>query len=118
MGLYIKILYKDEPAFRNTKFVYSLYDDAFNATFPENYLKKVVVRNMEDIEFDGIATPVTYQELSKIAIRWADGVVLNCENVDPTLLEYAQSLNKPILEYKTGAEYADACSEFYNQLHE
>ena len=61
---------------------------------------------------------VTYQELSKIAIRWADGVVLNCENVDPTLLEYAQSLNKPILEYKTGAEYADACSEFYNQLHE
>lgn len=118
VGLYIKTLYKDEPAFRNTKFVYSLYDDAFDATFPENYLKKVIVRNMEDMEFDGIATPVTYQELSKIAIRWSDGVVLNCENVDPTLLEYAQSLDKPILEYKTGAEYADACSEFYNQLHE
>ena len=30
VGLYIKTFYKDEPAFRNTKFVYSLYDDAFS----------------------------------------------------------------------------------------
>lgn len=117
-GLYIKTFYKDEPAFRNTKFVYSLYDDAFNATFPENYLQKVVIRNMEEVDFSDIATPVGYHELSKLAIKWADGVVIDSENADQTLVDYARSLNKPILEQSTGAEYAANCSAFYNQLHE
>ena len=117
-GLYIKTLYKDEPAFRNTKFVYSLYNDAFNATFPEEFLKKILVKNMEEIDFSEFTSPINYHELSKMAIRWADGVIENCENADPALVEYARSLGKPVLEYKTGAEYADACSNFYNQLCE
>ena len=116
-GLYIKTLYKDEPAFKNTKFVYSLYSDAFSATFPERYLKKIITRNMEEVDFSDIDTPVNYHELSKIAIRWADGVIQDCEDADPTLIEYARKLGKPVLDYKTGPEYADACSEFYNQLY-
>ncbi len=117
-GLYIKTFYKDEPAFRNTKFVYSLYDDAFASSFPDDFLRKIIYRNMEDVDFSGIATPVTYHELSKIAISWADGVVLNSATPDASLVEYAQSLGKPILEYKTGAEYAESCSAFYEQLYE
>ena len=80
-------------------------------------MKKVIIKNMEEVDFSDIATPVTYQELSKIAIRWSDGVIQNSENTDPALIEYARSLGKPILEYKTGKEYADACSDFYNQLY-
>ena len=117
-GFYIKTFYKDEPAFRNTKFVYSLYDDAFTSAFPDTFLKKIVYKNMDEVDFSDIATPVTYHELSKLAIKWADGVVLNCENPDASLVEYAQSLGKPMLEYKSGAEYAESCSAFYNQLHE
>ena len=118
VGLYIKTFYKDEPAFRNTKFVYSLYDDAFTSTFPENYLKKVIIKNMEEVDLSDIATPVSYKELTKLAIKWSDGVVLNHENVDADLVDYARSLEKPILEYQTGAEYAEACHNFYEQLHD
>ena len=71
---------------------------------------------MEEADFSDIATPVSYQELTKMAIKWADGVVLNSENVNPTLVEYARSLDKPMLEYKTGAEYTEACHNFYEQL--
>ena len=116
VGLYIKTFYKDEPAFRDAKFVYSLYDNAFNASFPDNYLQKVMIKNMEEVDFSDINTPVNFNELTKIAIRWSDGVIQNDENVDPALIAYAQSLGKPILEYKQGSEYADACSNFYNQL--
>ena len=118
VGLFIKTSYKDEPAFRNTKFVYSLYDDAFTSTFPEDFLKKAAIKNMEEVDLNDIAMPINYQELTKLAIKWADGVIVNSENVDQTLVDYAQSLNKPMLEYKTGAEYADSCSAFYNQLHD
>ncbi|MBR6628927.1 MAG: glycogen/starch synthase [Bacteroidaceae bacterium] len=116
-GLYIKTYYKDEPAFKNTKFVYSLYDDAFEATFPENYLKKILMKNMDEADLSEIVNPVNHHELSKIAIRWADGVIQNSENIDPALIDYARSLGKPVLEYKTGTEYADACSEFYDQFY-
>ena len=116
VGLYIKTFYKDEPAFRDAKFVYSLYDNAFNASFPDNYLQKVMIKNMEEVDFSDINTPVNFNELTKIAIRWSDGVIQNDENVDPALIAYAQSLGKPVLEYKQGNEYADACSNFYNQL--
>ncbi|MBO7267344.1 MAG: glycogen/starch synthase [Bacteroidaceae bacterium] len=116
VGLYIKTYYKDEPAFRDAKFVYSLYDNDFNASFPENYLQKVMIKNMEEVDFSAINTPVNYQELTKIAIQWSDGVILNDENIDPALVAYAESLGKPVLEYKEGSEYADACSNFYNQL--
>ena len=75
------------------------------------------MKNMNEADLSEIATPVNYHELSKIAIRWADGVIQNSENVNPALIDYARSLGKPVLEYKTGAEYADACSEFYNQFY-
>ena len=117
-GLYIKTLYKDEPAFRNTKFVYSLCDDKFESTFPENFIKKVVIRNMDEGDFADITTPVGYQELSKIAIKWSDGVVVSSENVDAELIEYARSLGKPVMEHKTGAEYNESCCALYDQLHE
>ena len=116
-GLYIKTYYKDEPAFKNTKFVYSLYDDAFEATFPENYPKKILMKNMDEADLSEIVNPVNHHELSKIAIRWADGVIQNSESIDPALIDYARSLGKPVLEYKTGTEYADACSEFYDQFY-
>lgn len=118
VGLYIKTFYKEEPAFRNTKFVYSLYDDKFTATFPENYLKKVVIKNMEEVDFSEFTNPIGYNELSKLAMKWSDGIIVNSENVDPTLLDYARSLNKPMLEYKTETEYTNSCCDFYNQLHE
>ena len=73
---------------------------------------------MEEVDFSDITTAVDYRELTKLAIKWADGVILNSENVDSTLVEYARSLNKPMLEYQTGTEYANACHEFYEQLHD
>lgn len=115
-GLYIKTLYKEEPAFRNTKFVYSLYNDAFESSFPENFLQKVIFRNMESVDLSTINTPVNYKELTKMAIQWCDGVIQDSENADPALIEYAQSLGKPVLPFKRGSEYTDACSEFYNLM--
>lgn len=118
VGLYLKTYYKEEPAFKDAKFVYSLHDDAFSASFPENFVKKIIVRNMDEADLNTITSPVDYKELTKLAIQWCDGVIQDSENVDPALVEYAQSLGKPVLAHKTGSEYADACSEFYNQLCE
>jgi len=116
VGLYIKTFYKDEPVFRDTKVIYSLYDDTFNNSFGENYLKKLMIKNMESVDFSDIQTPVNHTELTKIAIKWADGIIINSKNINPELIQFAQSANKPILEYQSSDMYAEACTKFYDQI--
>ena len=88
--IYVKSAYNEEPSFRDSKVVFSLYDDNFKESLPENFLQKLLHKNMDISLLEGIETPTTYEELAKIAIRYSDGVIVNGENISPELLEYAK----------------------------
>ena len=62
------------------------------------------------------ASPTSYEELAKLAIRYSDGVVVAGDNVSPTLVEYAKSLGKPVLLKTTDEEHNAACNEFYETV--
>ena len=115
-ALYVKSAYKEEPSFRNSKVVISLYDDNFNDTFPEGFAEKTLHRDMNIDLLDGTAEPTSYEELAKLAIRYSDGVIVNGDNVSPALIEYAKSLDKPVMPKATDEEYAEACSNFYETI--
>lgn len=114
--LYVKSAYKEEPSFRNSKVVISLYDDNFSGTFSENFAQKTLHRDMSIDLLNGTAEPATYEELAKLAIRYCDGIIINGDNVSPTLIEYAQSLGKPVMPQATDEEYATACNKFYETI--
>ena len=114
--LYVKSAYKDEPSFRNSKVVISLYDDNFEKQFPENFLQKTLHREMNIELLDGIASPTSYEELAKLAIRYSDGIIINGDNVSPALIDYAKSLGKPVLLKPTEEEHTEACNNFYDTL--
>lgn len=114
--LYVKSAYKEEPSFRNSKVVISLYDDNFSGTFSENFAQKTLHRDMSIDLLNGTAEPATYEELAKLAIRYCDGIIINGDNVSPTLIEYAQSLGKPVMPQATDEEYATACNNFYETI--
>ena len=116
--IYVKSAYNEEPSFRDSKVVFSLYDDNFKESLPENFLQKLLHKNMDISLLEGVETPTTYEELAKIAIRYSDGVIVNGENISPELLEYAKSLGKPILEKQTEEAYAEACSNFYETFYD
>ena len=63
-----------------------------------------------------IQTPVNYDELCKLAIAYSDGVIQNSENVNPGVMEYARSLNIPVLDHQSQETYADACDAFYDKV--
>lgn len=114
--LFIKSAYKDEPSFRESKIVLSLYDDNFQGAFSENFLQKVLYKDMNAELLDGVQTPVTYEELAKLAIRYSDGIIINGDNISPALIEYAQSLGKPILPKTDDDKYAEECNNFYDTI--
>ena len=113
--LYIRSAYKDEPSFRDSKIVISLFDDSFNEPFDDGFINKLVCKDMSRELLGGMAAPVTHIELAKLAIRNCDGVIISGDNVSPELVEYAKAQGKAILPAE---EYKDNCHEFYNSLFE
>ena len=116
--LFVKRAYNEEPSFRDSKIVISLYDDNFKNTLPDSFLQKMLHKEMHEDAVSEVATPITYNELAKLAIRYSDGIIINGDNVSQELIEYAKSLGKPVLPKPTDEEYYQACNEFYDTVFE
>ena len=115
--MYIRKVYGDDPTFVNAKIVHSLYDDAFDGTFDERMVEKLRMDGFTDEDLKALLSgPVDYEALNRLAIDHADAVAISSENVRPSLIEYARSTGKPLLEYPGADSYVDAYREFYTSL--
>jgi starch synthase len=115
--LYIKKAFKDEPSFRDTKVVFSLFDDEFKSTFPEDYVPKLQVRGIAKKDIAKFTKKgVDYTSLCKMAVEFADGIMINSPHVNEEVLAYARERNKPILDYMEPSLLPDAADAFYEQL--
>ena len=112
IGLYVKVLYKDEPIFRNSKVVLSLYDDTFAEPLSETLTENISTRNMEPFSTGDITAPYTHANFMKLALRFCDGLIIDTNSPDADIIDYAHSLGIPVLD-KPEENYAAACNEFY-----
>jgi len=115
--LYIKKAYMEEPSFRDSKVVLSLFDNDLKSNLQENIIEKMLLKDIEksDIE-DVIPASATYKDLYKLAIKYSDGVILHSENIDPELIAYARELGIPVLEYQPIETFTDAINNFYDEI--
>lgn len=116
--LYVRSVYKEEPSFRDSKVVISLYDENFKSNFPDNFAQKLFNKEMHEDFTAEMLPETTYCELAKLAIRNCDGVIVNGDNVAQELIDYAQSLGKPIMPRCSEDEYHNACNDFYDKVME
>ena len=114
--LYIKKAYYDEPSFRDSKVVFSVYGEGFKSNLASNFTNQLLLKDITSEDVNMIQTPVNYDELCKLAIAYSDGVIQNSENVNPGVMEYARSLNIPVLDHQSQETYADACDAFYDKV--
>ena len=116
--LYIKTAYQDEPSFRDSKVVFSLFADELKSDLQENIIDKLLLKNIirEDIE-SILPASATYKDLCKLAISYSDGIIQNSKDVDPELLEYAREKGIPVLEYDSSETYAEAFNNFYGTIY-
>lgn len=115
--LYIKKAYNDEPSFRDSKVVFSVYGDGFKSNLADNFHEQLLLRDITPEDASMMNKSVNYNELCKLAMSYSDGIIQNSENVDAELLEYAKNLNIPFVEYQQSFDdYADACNTLYDQV--
>ena len=113
--LYLKTIYKDEPVFENSKVVYSVFSNEFQASLGDDFARKAGLNYIEDNELK----PFANADCSSMyigAITHADAVVKCEDSIAPEVQEHLQNENsKPVLEHR-GENIAEEYTEFYDTL--
>ncbi|HMT29499.1 MAG TPA: glycogen/starch synthase [Bacteroidia bacterium] len=113
--LLIKTSYKEDPIFKDSRVVYSVYDDNFEETFSDDYAKKVMMEGMAAADLKDLKTP-NWEGITMNAIAKSDAVIQGSETLSPALKTFIKKNQKPFLEFKSTEEYLDAYNSFYDEL--
>lgn len=115
--LYIKKAYMEEPSFRDSKVVLSLFENDLNSELQENIIEKIMLKSIERADIEGIIpAQATFKDLYKLAISYSDGIVLHSDKIDPELIEFAREKGIPVLEHQDADTFADALNSFYDEI--
>ncbi len=115
--LYIKTAYREEPSFRDSKVIFSLFGDDFKVECEGNLIDKLLVRGMNRSDVESLLNrpSATYEDMCKLAVAYADGIVQSSPTVNENVMQYARQHNLPILNYLPEIS-PDAFNDFYNQI--
>ena len=117
--LYIKKHYKDDPCFKNSKIVYSVYDDDFQMPFRDVFHHKLKLEGIKDTHLKSIKEKANFETLSKLAIDFSDGVIQGAPVVNADVVEYAKAKEGlRYLPYHDRESYIDAFNTFYDKILE
>ena len=110
---YLKTIYKDDPTFKNSKVVYSVYDDHFQNSLNADFAKKAIMNGM-NAEHTQMYSEATNTALNLGAISYSDAVVYASENINEEVLKFVKKGNKPTLEFNSTSDYEN----YYNLYEE
>jgi starch synthase len=79
--------------------------------------KKIVNEGVDVNNLKNIEHP-SYQNLMKLVIDYADGIIIETPSLDAEVADYLAASGNKVLEYqdKTTTEYLDNYQKFYDSL--
>lgn len=115
--VYLKNTFADDPLFQNLKIVVSLYDDGFEGELDGGFRKKIENEGIRDTRLEILDAP-SYENLMKLVIDYADGVVVRTDHLDPRIAEVLANSGKEVLQWQGNDEpdYLDNYQKFYEKL--
>jgi starch synthase len=113
---YLKKAYSTDPIFKDSKVVYSVFNNTLTASVSDNFVQKATAIN-KGIEGEDMG-PYAVRSIDALdlgAITFSDGVVLAGSQVNPETAQAAKAINKPLLELNGERDLAQY-KAFYEQL--
>ncbi len=114
--LYIKRAFADDPCFRSSKVVYSVYDNGFNQPLRDSFKQKLIIDGVAESDLQDLEGSVDFMSLTKLAMRYSDGVIQGSEAIHPDILQATSDMGVPFLAYQGSESYIDSYNEFYDQV--
>lgn len=119
LPIYLKKVYHEDPIFTESKIVISLYDEASDQVFNESTRSKIIVPGIKNRDLE-LLTPANGINLAKLAIQYANGIIMGSENISSELVEMVAKNSIPTLPYKDISQpestYIQDYIQFYDQI--
>lgn len=119
--LYLKKAFKNDPIFSDAKVVLSLYDEYPDSRFNPEMKSKIPVSGIKSKDLETFKTPDGIN-LAKLAIQYADAVILGSESIRSELTEFSEKRGIPVLQYfpidHPEGTYIQKFNDFYDKLLE
>ena len=116
--LYIKRAFADDPCFKNSKVVYSAYDNAFKQPFRSIFARKLFLDGIKEDDLKDIDGDIDFSSLNKLAFRFSDAIIQGSPEMDSKIKEDVDASGKLFLPYQSPDVYIEAYNDFYNQILE
>ena len=111
---YVKTAYHDEPSFAETKVVTSLFAQSLDKNLGSDFKQCLEFRDAKAELLKDYQDNFDFNDLSKLAIEYSDGVIVADQQVKNDLIDFAKGKEIPVLDYQE--DFADAYEAFYKQL--
>lgn len=115
LALYVKKLYDDDPTFRNSKIIWSVYNNEFNKALSKSFKQKLTQDGINSNDLKIMDSP-DYLNYSKLIINMSDGIIIGSPSIHSGVISYIERSGKPTLPYQGESDYVEAYANFYDKL--
>ena len=115
LPVYMKHFYKNEALFSETKIVTSVYGQSFDGTLDVEMINKVKLDGVPQEAVEMLSTP-DYENIIKATVMHSDAVIIASTNVSSSLTKFIETSGKPFLPFVPKDAFAEAYSNFYNEM--
>lgn len=112
LPLYLKNYYGNDPLFKDSKIITSIYNQPFEGALDSSMKEKLAYDAFDDECLERFETP-TFLNLMKSSIENSDAIIKGSETLDEELNTMINALDKPVLAYQSPEVFADAYENFY-----
>lgn len=113
--LYLKTLYADDPMFKDIKILYSLFNDSFEGELDDRFGEKLKEVGISPEVVDHLGK-VDHMALNRLAIDYADIVAIASPGIDQSLVDYAKSQGKEVIDCNNCPETFEPYINIYDSL--
>lgn len=115
--MYIRTSYNDDPHFSETKIIFSVYDNEFDGKLDNQLADKISYDGIDKEKMAIIEDP-SFVNLNKLAIQYADAIVLGSEEINPEILSYIEEQKVESLNLGGQDNFIMALDTFYDEITE
>ncbi|MCB0459136.1 MAG: glycogen/starch synthase [Flavobacteriaceae bacterium] len=112
LPLYIREYYKNDPLFKESKIVTSIYSNSFNGTLGDEMIEKIKFDSISEQKLDSLKKS-NYDNLMKLAIENSDAVIKGSKDLSQEIEDHIIKTNTPVLNFLNSEDYSEAYSNFY-----
>ena len=113
--LYLKTTYRNDPMFKDTKSVFTVYDNAFPYKFEDDIVSKAKALDVSDEALAHLRS-ADFEGFVKIGCVYSDAVIKAGDTMSDSLHEIVNEIPKPVCLNEEQENVSEAYYDLYNNL--